>query len=35
MGVMFEAGAASRLADAIRPLKSTWPAMDNRRESGE
>jgi hypothetical protein len=35
MGVMFEAGAASRLADAVRPLKSRWPAMDNRRESGE
>ncbi len=35
MGVMFEAGAASRLADAVRPLKSRWPAMDDRRESGE
>ncbi len=35
MGTMFEVGAASRLADAVRPLISKWPAMDNRRESGE
>ena len=35
MGVMFEAGAASRLADAVRPLKSRWPAMDDRRQYGE
>ncbi len=35
MGTMFEAGAASRLADAVRPLRSRWSPMDNRRESGE
>ncbi|MCX6842647.1 MAG: hypothetical protein NTX53_10240 [candidate division WOR-3 bacterium] len=35
MGLMLEAGAASRLADAVRPLRSKWPAMDNPRESGE
>jgi hypothetical protein len=34
MGRMFEAGAASRLADAVRPLRSKWPAMDSRWESG-
>jgi hypothetical protein len=34
MGTMFEAGAASRLADAVRPLRSRWPAMDSRWESG-
>jgi|GEM_PF-3479566 len=33
MGTMFEAGAASRLADAVRPLRAKWPAMDNRWES--
>jgi hypothetical protein len=35
MGTMFEAGAASRLAEAVRPLKSRWPAMDDRRQYGE
>ena len=35
MGTMFEAGAASRLADALRPPRSRWPAMDDRREYGE
>jgi hypothetical protein len=34
MGTMFEVGAASRLADAVGPLRSKWPAMDSRWESG-
>jgi hypothetical protein len=34
MGTMFEAGAASRLADVLRPLRSRWPGMDSRWESG-
>jgi hypothetical protein len=34
MGLILEAGAASRLADAVRPLRSRWPGMDSRWESG-